>query len=69
MELKLGNVVKTLVDKENKMCVDGPIFIPKDSIGIVIEPFENGALIEFKESKYFPSCIIGFDNNEVKIIK
>ena len=66
MEIKVGDIIKTLVDL-NSYWGDINFTLTKGSQGVVCEIYENGTiLIETIESKDIPFALVTLNANEYK---
>lgn len=64
MEIKVGNIIKTLVDL-NSYWGDINFTLTKGSQGVICEIYENGTiLIETIESKDIPFALVTLNANE-----
>lgn len=68
MEIKMGTIIKTLVDKEETE--EGVEFIiPKGTLGVVCDIFGEYCLIEFSDSEFMPECVTEYSINEFEEYK
>lgn len=68
MKFKMGDLIKTLIDKEDDNSIEGHIFIPKGSLGHVCEVYSNNCyLIEFGKDIHYPYCLIFYNENEITL--
>lgn len=61
MEIKAGDIIRTLVDKEAKW--DEKFIFPKGSRGLVCEVYEDGAILVETEDKY-PFALVSYEKKE-----
>ena len=61
MEIKVGDIIRTLVDKEAKW--DEKFLFPKGIRGLVCEVYEDGAILVETEDKY-PFALISYAKAE-----
>ncbi len=64
METKMGDVIKTLVEKEAEWD-DEKFIVPKGSRGLVCEVYEGGALlVETSELDHLPFALVLYEKGE-----
>lgn len=69
MEKKLGDVVRTLIEKKESCFEEDDLLIPSGSIGTICDTLsECSAYVEFEEDDLHPACVIECNDDEYEII-